>query len=66
MCEIIVTENRLDTGRKTHIIKAVKKSYMESGRKEREAIRLGPVSLLGGTQRMRGITWDCRSSLGSE
>lgn len=44
-CEAILTENKLDPGRKTHIIKDIRKSHTESGWKVKEAIRWEPVSL---------------------
>ena len=44
-CEAILTENKLDPGRKTHIIKDIRKSHTESGWKVKEAIRCKPVSL---------------------
>lgn len=38
----ILTENKLETGRKTHTIKAIKKIHTKSGRR-RAVSRLGPV-----------------------
>ena len=46
-CDAVLTENKLETGRRTDTAKALRKIHMESGRKGREAIRSGPV-LLGG------------------
>lgn len=42
-CGTILTENKLDTGRKTHIIKAIRKSQADSVWKLREAVTWGPV-----------------------
>ena len=39
----ILTENKLDTGRKTHITKAIRNNQTDSGWKLREAITWGPV-----------------------
>lgn len=41
----IFIENKLYTGRQTHITKAVRKIHGELGRKGREAIRLAPVPM---------------------
>ena len=39
----ILTENKVDTGRKTHITKAIRNNQTDSGWKLREAITWGPV-----------------------
>lgn len=48
----ILTENKLETGRKTHTNKIVRKIHVELGRKGREAIRLiGTCALQRGHRR---------------
>ena len=44
-CGAILTENKLETERKTQTTKVVRKIHTELGRKGREAIRSGPASL---------------------
>ena len=46
----VFTENKLDTGRKTHTTPGVRKIHGELGRKGREAIRLAPVPMDENTQ----------------
>lgn len=51
-CRAILTENKLETGRKTHTNKIVRKIHVELGRKGREAIRLiGTCALQRGHRR---------------
>lgn len=53
--EAILTENKLDPGRKTHIIKNIRKSHTESGWKVKEAVRWEPVSLGRDTKKGGGL-----------
>ena len=46
----ILTENNLNTGRKTHTAKAVRKIHTDPGWKGRQAIRLLPAPLEGDTE----------------
>ena len=50
-CGTILTENQQETGRKTHTTKAVRKIHTDSGRKRREAIKSGIVTLGGDTEK---------------
>lgn len=56
ICGVILTENQLETGRKTSITTAVKKKDPhESGRKGRQVIRSGSVTLGGDMEEDRSI-----------
>lgn len=55
MCGVIITENQLETGRKTYTTTAIKKDPHESGRQGKEVIRSGSVTLGGDTEEDRSI-----------
>ena len=50
-CVVILIENKLETGKKTLLqLRLSRKTHVESGRKEEDAIVLGPVPLGGVTK----------------